>query len=126
MLKFEQCKDLAPGLTLVGYQGLARIRGGEFVAPTAGGAAGIDASVVLVAVSRGAQPTPGYGFALTAATRTGTTAELRLHWSEPPDDAVLAQVITHPCLVVALPRAGLARVVAIDQAGEPIGSLALP
>lgn len=61
-----------------------------------------DASRVLVVISRGPQPTPGYGLELLGASQEGTDIHLQYAWTEPDDHTMLAQVITHPCSVVEL------------------------
>jgi hypothetical protein len=86
----------------------------------------LDDSVLLVALSKGTQPTAGYGFALLSATRRGSVAQLTVDWREPASGAAQGRRPTHPCLVVGLPRAGLTRVEAIDRTGSPIGGLDLP
>jgi hypothetical protein len=126
VLNYGQCTGVAAGLSLVDYADLPGIRGGALLTPADDAATGLDTSVALVAISRGPQPTPGYGFTLLAATSKGGIAELRVNWYQPPADAVMAQVITDPCLVVALPRANLERIEAIDQTGNPLGSTDLP
>jgi hypothetical protein len=124
VLNYGHCRNLEPGLTRVDYDDLAGIRGGRLV----GGdlqTPVLPDDVLLVALSRGAQPTPGYGFGLTGVTRRGAVATIRVNWMTPPADAILAQVITDPCLVVAFPGAGLRRVQAEDQHGAVIGRLEL-
>jgi len=124
VLNYDQCTGLDAGLTLIDYRALAGLRGGQ-VLPESDAVAEVGRTVVLAALSRGPQPTPGYGFTLNSITRTETTAEIQVTWREPPTDVVLARVVTHPCLVVALPRAGLDRIEAVDQAGSPIGNAAV-
>jgi hypothetical protein len=121
VLNYGQCTGLEPGLTIVDYATLASIRGSRLIAGP--GTPSADPDVLLVALSRGAQPTPGYGFTLQAVSRERAQARIRVNWFSPPADAVLAQVITEPCLVVGLPRAGIERVEALDQSGVPIGSV---
>lgn len=134
VLEHDQCAGLKTGLSLTGYPDLARIRGASLLSMSrpdadvgADEAAGSGAAAqpILIALSRGPQPTPGYALSLESATLENQTAVLRLRWETPPPDAALAQVITHPCLVIALPGAGFDRVRAIDQLDTPLGSLEL-
>jgi len=125
VLNYGMCEGLAAGMSLVSYEDLGRIRGGALVEPSETSSIDVGSSVALIALSRGPQPTPGYGFSLLDATRSAARVELTVRWITPPPDAVLAQVITEPCLVVALPRAGITHVRAVDQAGQPIGELEL-
>ena len=69
-------------------------------------------------VSKGPQPTPGYGLELEQARLQGNTLTLAFNWQTPPDDAVLAQVLTHPCIAIGIPDTGADLLVAIDQNGE--------
>jgi len=125
VLNYGQCEGLAAGVSQVRYEDLGRIRGGALVESAEARSIGVDSSVALVALSRGPQSTPGYGFSLLEARRSADRAELTVRWIEPPPDAVLAQVITKPCLVIAIPRTGITRVTAIDTAGQPIGEVEL-
>lgn len=130
VLEYDQCHGLEAGLTRVDYAAVAGLRGGRLLSmPDTGDTAaeppeaGRDA--LMVAVSRGPQPTPGYALSLEGATRQGDTAIISVHWKTPGPDAVLAQVITHPCLVVGLPGGVFRKVDVVDQTGEAIGSLTL-
>jgi hypothetical protein len=77
----------------------------------------------VVRVSMGTRTTGGYAVALAepAFTREGSTGLLRVTWSEPPKDSMNAQVMTSPCLVVAVPREGLREVRVVDQGGTERG-----
>ena len=121
VLNYGQCEGLEAGLTIVDFATTATIRGSRLIA--APGTPSNDPDVLLIALSRGTQPTPGYGFALQAVSREGAQARIRVNWFSPPADAVLAQLITQPCLVVGLPGAGIRRVEAFDQSGALIGSV---
>ena len=71
-------------------------------------------AVVLVAM--GQRPTAGHGVELAsrkAPVKDGA-AGLRVTFSSPPAGALTAQVMTSPCLVVALPRQGLRAVAVLD------------
>jgi len=122
VLTHNRCEGLAAGVREVRYDELAAIRGGTMSDSTASiGTPGH----VLIAVSRGDQPTPGYGFRLLAAERSDTTAIVTLAWDTPPPDAILPQVLTHPCIVVALPRAEVEQVEVRANALGLIGTLSL-
>jgi hypothetical protein len=62
---------------------------------------------------------------VTDAHRRNGTAVVSVDWTTPPSGAVLPQVLTHPCLVVGMPRANLTRVEALDGAGTSLGTLEL-
>ncbi len=140
VLTYNQCRALEAGLTRVSYDQVAAIRGNTLLGMTAGAAPGDGApdapatsppekaaaqSPLMVAISRGRQPTPGYSLTLEGAHRRGRTAVVSVQWHVPKPGAVLAQVITYPCLVVALPQADFRRVEAVDQSGALLGSLDL-
>jgi hypothetical protein len=73
--------------------------------------------VVLVAMGR--RSTAGYALALASrrAEVKGGVATLSVRFEEPAPGAVLAQVVTSPCLLVALPRKGLREVRVVDAGG---------
>jgi hypothetical protein len=128
VLDYNQCAGLEPGLTLVDYAAVAAIRGGKLLGitePDENATRPDQGDLVLVAISRGRQPTPGYGFTLDGAHRQDNAAVLTVRWESPEPGAMLAQVVSHPCLVVGVPRAGLDRIEAVDQHGARLGSLDL-
>lgn len=61
---------------------------------------------LALVVAMGQRPTAGYGVAMQAAEARldGAVLELSVVWQEPPPDAMVAQVVTHPCLWVRLPK----------------------
>jgi hypothetical protein len=125
VLQHGQCQSVDAGVTRVDYADLARIRGSNLLSLSKpDGEETTD--LLLVAISRGQQPTPGYALSLDAAFAEGTTALIRVLWDSPPSDAVLAQVITHPCLVVGLPSASFSKVRVVDQDHDELGRLTLP
>ena len=124
VLDYDHCAGLEDGLTLIDYDRLARLRGGRLITTGDSTQTGTPAvAPLLVALSRGPQPTTGYGFTLESATRTADTAFIRVTWREPSGTDAQAQVITEPCLVVALPRSGIQRIEAADQTGQSIGTI---
>jgi hypothetical protein len=125
VLNHDQCRISEAGVQVVGMEELARIRGGRLLsAPDEPEATPAD--LLLVAVSRGQQPTPGYGFELLEGTMKGEVVTVRLAWNQPPPDAVLAQVITHPCIVIGLEGQGFSTLRVIDEEDGPLGEIVLP
>lgn len=128
LLAYDQCQGVNAGLTRVDYPDVAGMRGSTLLdlsrsdEPAAGTG---DSPALLVAISRGRQSTPGYGLTLVEARRFGNRAVIEVNWRTPESGAVLAQVVTHPCLVVGLPEQGLERVEAVDQTGNSLGTLDL-
>ena len=125
VLQHGQCQGVDSGVTRVDYADLAGIRGSNLLSLSTpdGGEAG---NLLLVAISRGQQPTPGYALSLNSASAEGTTALIRVRWDSPSADAVLAQMITHPCLVVGLPSASFSKVRVVDQDDDELGRLTVP
>ncbi|MEQ8486240.1 MAG: protease complex subunit PrcB family protein [Pseudomonadales bacterium] len=127
VLAWDRCEGLRPGLTRVDLAALAGIRGTTLLgAPARPATPAAGDGLLLIAVSRGDQPTPGYGLSLQSARLDGATAVLELNWQTPEPGAMLAQVITHPCLVVGIAdAAGIGRVEAVDQHGKRLGGVDL-
>jgi hypothetical protein len=126
VLSHDQCHGVQAGLTRVTWEDVAAIRGSQLLGMTGndrGDERGED--LLMVAISRGEQPTAGYAMRLEGARREPNTAVIDVHWIVPPPDAMVAQVITHPCLVVGLTEAGMERVLARDQHGTDLGEVEL-
>ena len=72
-----------------------------------------------VLLEMGVQPSAGYGLTLQARrwSVAGDTLILRVNWLAPPPGRVFAQVITHPCLLVSVPRGGYRHIEILDQHG---------
>lgn len=80
----------------------------------------------VLLVGMGQRPTAGYGVELlsSAAPVKEGVAGVRVAFRSPAADALTAQVITSPCLFLALPREGL-RGVAVLEGERVVGSVAL-
>lgn len=125
VLSYDQCQGIDAGVTRVDYAQVAGIRGSTLLDMSRPEPAAGNDGLLLIAISRGRQPTPGYSFTLEDARRRNGTAVVSLGWRTPESGAVLPQVLTHPCLVVGLPRSGIERVEAVDSSGASLGSLEL-
>jgi hypothetical protein len=127
VLSHGNCQGAADGVAEVSFADVARLRGSTLLSMTApeAGPATDEPDLLLVSISRGRQPTPGYALTLEGASLRDRTATLSLDWQTPDPSAVLAQVVTRPCLVVGMERHGIERVRAVDQHGEVLGELAL-
>jgi hypothetical protein len=71
--------------------------------------------VLLLAM--GSRPTAGYGLSLaekSAVVRDGVLT-MRVEWGEPPPGALLAQVMTSPCLLVKAPAVSFDRIRVVDR-----------
>ena len=74
----------------------------------------------VVLVYMGQRPTAGYGLRL-ASNKFRTykqTAEVTLEWTKPGKGMVTAQVITNPCVLVSVPKAGYERLQIVDTGGK--------
>jgi len=68
----------------------------------------------------GQQPTLGYQIALTGSNNLHITqgqARLTLDWVQPPADAMVAQTISSPCLLLKLGRKDYSSVQVLDKQG---------
>jgi hypothetical protein len=83
--------------------------------PPDGVGANFDTEAVLV-IATGEKPTAGWGIALAAskAPVKDGVAGVSVTVSGPPAGALTAQVLTRPCIVVALPAKGLERVAVLE------------
>ena len=122
VLNRAQCQQAATGLAQISIEDVARLRGAMLIDGPTGDEN--DVHSVLLSVSRGPQPTPGYGFRLQSFDLSASTLEIQLSWSEPPAGTVQAQMITHPCIVLGVIAPELQTVRVVDQNGE-IGALTL-
>ena len=124
VLNHDQCRISQAGVEVVSIGDVATIRGSRLLSmpdepdntPT---------DLLLVAVSRGQQPTPGYGFELLEGSLKGDAVTVRLGWNRPAADAVLAQVITHPCIVIGLEGEGFGTLRVLDEEGALLGEIVL-
>ena len=74
----------------------------------------------VVLVYMGQRPTAGYGLRLASNKFRAyeQTAEVTLEWVKPGKGMVTAQVITNPCVVLTVPKAGYERLQIVDTGGE--------
>lgn len=70
-------------------------------------------------VSMGTRPTSGYVLSLAdkSARIVANRLEVVLDWQSPPPGAIVAQVLTSPCLVLRIPRDGYSEIRVLDSAG---------
>jgi PrcB C-terminal len=73
----------------------------------------------VLAVFMGQRPTAGYGLALhdpTVAIADGV-GKVVIRFQEPEPGAMVAQVLTSPCLLVRMPKQGIRQLRIVDPAG---------
>jgi len=71
----------------------------------------------VVAVSMGTKPTGGHSVDILdeAAVRDGGSLTIPVLWREPPENALVPQIVTRPCIVVSVPAIGLHEITIVDQ-----------
>lgn len=113
----DHCNQASPGLSLVRSKaGLPDVEG---LLPAGEGA--LEAGRHVLVVFLGQRPTPGYGGELREARTVERVLTLSLEATEPASDAMLAQVITTPCLALAIPDDGWSSLyVQMDADGFPL------
>jgi len=74
----------------------------------------------VVDIQMGQKPTGGYGIELAEphATLNDGEALIRLRWIEPAPGAIVTQILTSPCLVVALPKGAYEKIAITDENGK--------
>ena len=124
VLNEANCTGAADGLHRVDYGKVAALRGstllGITTAPTAS-----EPDLLLLALSKGQQPTAGYRFELRDARLEKGIATLLVNLKTPSADASLAQILTFPCLVIGLEAGPYDSVRVLDQEGELLGEVKL-
>lgn len=78
-------------------------------------------------VRMGRKPTSGYGIELASkqVDLQDQTATVTVRWTEPSRDAVLAQMITSPCIMIKLVKGGYSSIRVVDQAGTVRAEVAM-
>lgn len=73
----------------------------------------------IVLLEMGSRPSAGFGLdlATTRLTQQNGTQVVTINWREPAPDAMVAQVLTSPCLMIALPSSTRGPIEVRDQDG---------
>jgi len=72
----------------------------------------------LLRVDMGERPTAGYALAVTRAERNARRLVLHVEWEEPAPEAIVAQVVTSPCVIIRLPPVTIDEVQVMDRSGR--------
>jgi hypothetical protein len=108
---------------LIDYAALAELRGTKLIGMTEAPDAAAT-PLHLIAIVPGESPTAGYNLTLDESlVDLVDPLILRVTLARPPADAVLAQVITHPCLVVGIENTAVKRVRVIDNSDQLVGEV---
>ncbi len=76
---------------------------------------------LVLKLSMGQRPNAGWQFQVQSMARPATpTGPLTIHtlWKSPEPGTLQAQVMTQPCVIVAVPRGGERSVQMVDQTGQ--------
>jgi len=117
------CKTNTAGVRVIDYAALAELRGTRLIGMTEAPDAAAT-PLHLIAIVPGDSPTAGYNLTLDkSAVDLTDPLILRVTLTKPPADAILAQVITHPCLVVGIENNAVKRVRVIDNSDRLVGEV---
>jgi hypothetical protein len=74
----------------------------------------------VIVISMGQKPTPLYSVDVPkdSATLHGTVLTISAVWQRPPEGAILAQVITSPCIAITVPKTPYDSVRVENQNGD--------
>lgn len=74
----------------------------------------------ILMVEMGPKPTAGYQLEMPPQDLSinNQTARITLTWTAPAPGRLLAQVITHPCILIKLPRGNFSQIYVLDQKGR--------
>jgi hypothetical protein len=125
VLSHGNCQTTRTGVQVVDYSAVAQLRGTRLIGMTGAPDAGA-APLHLVAILPGEFPTSGYSVRLLEATPTLVEPlTIRVTVQPPPRDAMLAQMLTRPCLVVGIDNPAVTRVRVVDENDKLLGEAAL-
>jgi hypothetical protein len=82
----------------------------------------------VVTIQMGQKPTGGYGIELAEphATLNDGEALIRLRWIEPAPGAIVTQILTSPCLIIALPKGAYEIIEITDENGNVREKISVP
>lgn len=82
---------------------------------------------VIVAIWMGAKPTAGYGLSLEreSAEVKEDTAVVQVNFKTPDANAMMAQVITKPCLLIKIPKNNYRKIAVVSQKNKNVATLQL-
>ena len=74
----------------------------------------------VLMIMMGKKPTGGFGLhpGEKQALIKDDKAKVYIQWVEPPEDAILPQMISSPCLMLKLPKGGYSQIHVLDQNGR--------
>ena len=74
----------------------------------------------VIVISMGQKPTPGYTVDVPegSVALQGTLLTINTIWQQPPEGAILPQVITSPCIAITVPTVPFSTVTVENQNGD--------
>ncbi|HET6474129.1 MAG TPA: protease complex subunit PrcB family protein [Pseudomonadales bacterium] len=125
VLAHGNCQTSDAGVKEIDYATLAAYRGTRLLDMTESKES-VAHPVHLVAILPGEFPTPGYGLAVGGEPKLQQhVLTIAVTVSKPASDAILAQMITRPCLVVGIGDPRVERVRVVDDSARTIGEIEL-
>ena len=119
------CQTTEIGVHAIDYATLATFRGTHLIGMTEPEQS-TQPPLHLIAIVPGEFPTAGYSILLTESTTLAVDQlTLQIQTERPPADAVLAQMITHPCLVVGIADPVVRRVRVVGDDAAMLGEIEL-
>ena len=125
VLNHGNCQTTTTGVEVIDYAAVAQLRGARLIGMSNEPAAATQA-LHLIAILPGEYPTTGYSIRLDdVAPELSDPLVLRITVQPPPEDAVQAQVLTRPCLVVGIDNPAVKRLRVIDARDAVLGEVGL-
>lgn len=119
------CQTTETGVRTIDYATLATFRGTRLIGMTESEES-THSPVHLIAIVPAQFPTAGYSIALSdTTTLSADQLTLQISTERPPEDAMLAQMITHPCLVVGIADPVVRRVRVVGENAAVLGEVEL-
>ena len=126
VLEHGNCQQIERGARRVEFAEVARLRGAELLAMNTPTDAKV-ADLVLVAVSLGSRPTLGYRLHAVGDPRVeDRVLTISVGEEAPAKDAIVAQMVTEPCIVFGVSSDDLRSIHIEDAAGNTIGDVEVP
>jgi len=127
VLTYQNCEQLSAGVKSIDYAEIAGIRGSVMLDYKNDEAPLRSEALKFLALSKGVQPTSGYTLSLGNNARiVDDKLEIPVIWQTPLPDTLQAQMLTHPCLIVALDwpqeMQNKMNITFVDQNGELIAT----
>ena len=127
VLAYQNCERLTAGVKSIDYSEIATIRGSVMLDYADDASTDQAQALKFLALSKGVQPTSGYALRLAnGAQMVAGNLQIPVIWETPLPDSLQAQMLTHPCLIVALDwpteKQNDTNIDFIDQNGEIIAT----